>query len=159
MPGYRGKLRAGMAVRAIIRSELSAGMVIGPGAGLERQAPLVIPDTAPLVTGRRAIVYVAVPGEKGMFVVNYRMQSIYFYTNKATHNIEYPSIVHSVAVGDVIKINVEKQEPLKLELKSFVESVQKGEKPLVSGEDGLLALETALKLIESAKKKKSIEFK
>jgi len=42
-------------------------MIIGPGAGLERQAPLVIPDTAPLVTGRRAIVYVAVPGEKGMF--------------------------------------------------------------------------------------------
>ena len=101
----------------------------------------------------------SITGEKGMFVVNYRMQSIYFYTNEAIHNIEYPSIVHSVAVGDVIKINVEKQEPLKLELKSFVESVQKGEKPLVSGEDGLLALETALKLIESAKKKKAIEFK
>jgi Cu(I)/Ag(I) efflux system membrane fusion protein len=54
-------------VRAIIRAALAAGMVIGPGAGLELQAPLVIPDTAPLVTGRRAVVYVAVPGERGMF--------------------------------------------------------------------------------------------
>ncbi len=29
--------------------------------------PLVIPSSAPLVTGKRAIVYVAVPGEKGVF--------------------------------------------------------------------------------------------
>lgn len=101
----------------------------------------------------------SITGEKGMFVVNYRMQSIYFYTNQASHNIEYPSIVHSVAVGDVIKINVEKQEPLKLELKSFIESVQKGERPLVSGEDGLLALRMAMKLIESAKKRKALSMK
>jgi len=66
-PDTGGKLRAGMAVRAIIRAALAAGVVIGPGAGLEMQAPLVIPDTAPLVTGRRAVVYVAVPGERGMF--------------------------------------------------------------------------------------------
>ncbi len=66
-PDTGGKLRAGMAVRAVIRAELTAGMVSGPGAVPEKQAPLVIPDTAPLITGRRAVVYVAVPGEKGTF--------------------------------------------------------------------------------------------
>ena len=66
-PDTGGKLRADMAVRAIIRSELTAGMVSGPGAAPERQAPLVIPAAAALITGRRAMVYVAVPGEKGMF--------------------------------------------------------------------------------------------
>ena len=32
-----------------------------------RQLPLVIPATAPLITGKRAVVYVAVAGEKGVF--------------------------------------------------------------------------------------------
>jgi Cu(I)/Ag(I) efflux system membrane fusion protein len=31
------------------------------------QPPLVIPETAPLITGSRAVVYVAVPGEPGVF--------------------------------------------------------------------------------------------
>ena len=66
-PDTGGKLRADMAVRATIRSELTAGMVSGPGAAPGKQAPLVIPAAAALITGKRAVVYVAVPGEKGMF--------------------------------------------------------------------------------------------
>ena len=67
IPESVGKLRADMAVRAIIRAELTAGQASGPGAAPGKQAPLVIPATAPLLTGKRAVVYVAVPGEKGMF--------------------------------------------------------------------------------------------
>ena len=33
----------------------------------DADAPLVIPASAPLVTGKRAVVYVAVPGEEGVF--------------------------------------------------------------------------------------------
>jgi len=33
----------------------------------EAEAPLLIPATAPLVTGRRAVVYVAVPGKEGTY--------------------------------------------------------------------------------------------
>ena len=32
----------------------------------ETEPPLVIPDTAPLITGRRAVVYVQVPGKQGL---------------------------------------------------------------------------------------------
>ena len=31
------------------------------------EAPLVVPASAPLITGKRAVVYVAVPGEEGLF--------------------------------------------------------------------------------------------
>jgi Cu(I)/Ag(I) efflux system membrane fusion protein len=33
----------------------------------DHRAPLVIPDSAPLITGKRAVVYVAVPGMPGTF--------------------------------------------------------------------------------------------
>ncbi|MHC1632061.1 MAG: Gfo/Idh/MocA family oxidoreductase [Methanotrichaceae archaeon] len=40
---------------------------------------------------------------------------------------------------------IEHEEPLKLELSHFLECVEKGERPLVNGEDGLKVLEIALK--------------
>ena len=49
------------------------GMPLEPAENLgyvpagEAEPPLVIPATAPLTTGKRAVVYVAVPGRKGVF--------------------------------------------------------------------------------------------
>lgn len=40
---------------------------------------------------------------------------------------------------------IQKEEPLKLELKHFLECIQKNEKPLVDGREGLKVLEIALK--------------
>ena len=42
-------------------------MVHAPVADGDRAPPLVIPASAPLVTGSRAVVYVAVPGREGVF--------------------------------------------------------------------------------------------
>ena len=50
-----GRLRPGMFAQAVVASD----------KGVEG-APLVIPASAPLFTGRRAIVYVEVPGEDGL---------------------------------------------------------------------------------------------
>jgi len=52
----------------------------------------------------------------------------------------------------VREAKIQKKEPLRLELEHFVECVEKGAKPLVSGEDGLHALEVAVKALESAKR-------
>ncbi len=66
-PDRGGRLKAGMLVRARILARLRAdGTVADSDEGIE-QAPLVIPETAPLVTGKRAVVYVRVPGEEGLF--------------------------------------------------------------------------------------------
>ncbi|MEJ5349683.1 MAG: efflux RND transporter periplasmic adaptor subunit [Desulfosoma sp.] len=51
-----GRLRPGMFVRAVLHAPLGAD-----------ELPLVIPDTAPLLTGKRAVVYVAVPDMPGTY--------------------------------------------------------------------------------------------
>lgn len=55
------------------------------------------------------------------------------------------------------KISLKKEEPLKNELKDFIESIEKKRKPLVSGEDGLQTLKIANCSLESYKEKKVIE--
>lgn len=56
-PNDDGRLKPEMFVRAIVRAGMS-----GPGV-----PPLVIPATAPLLTGKRAVVYVALPGTEGAY--------------------------------------------------------------------------------------------
>jgi UDP-N-acetylglucosamine 3-dehydrogenase len=57
----------------------------------------------------------------------------------------------------MIKYNIHKKEPLRLELEHFVNCVLNNTEPLVSGEDGLRALELANKIIESANKNEVIK--
>lgn len=49
------------------------------------------------------------------------------------------------------KIKIKKKEPLKKELKSFIECVRTGKKPIVSGVEGRRALNVALEIIEKIK--------
>jgi len=58
--------------------------------------------------------------------------------------------------GKVLKerIKIEKREPLKLELKSFISSIQNNTKPIVSGEEGKLALSVALDILKKIKSSK-----
>src|SRR5512137_603459 len=51
------------------------------------------------------------------------------------------------------------QEPLKAELQHFVDCIVEKKKPLVTGEDGMRALEVATAAIASSAKKKAIQFK
>ena len=59
-PNDDGRLKPGMFARALLRARATAH-------GRPDEPPLVIPATAPLITGRRAVVYVAVPGKEGVF--------------------------------------------------------------------------------------------
>lgn len=62
-----GRMKAGMLVRAVIHARLGhEGRVVKRGEAGEKP-PLVIPASAPLITGKRAIVYVAVKGQQGVF--------------------------------------------------------------------------------------------
>lgn len=47
-----------------------------------------------------------------------------------------------------VEVNVEKDEPLKRELASFIESAKKGQEPVVSGQQGAEALSLALDITE-----------
>lgn len=49
------------------------------------------------------------------------------------------------------KIKIKKKDPLKKELKSFIECVRTGKKPIISGVEGRRALQVALEIIDKIK--------
>lgn len=57
VPNEDGRLKPGMFVRAILHAGLTE----------TGNPPLIIPASAPLFTGKRAVVYVALPGEEGAY--------------------------------------------------------------------------------------------
>ena len=61
-------------------------------------------------------------------------------------------ITHARRSMFVTEIDIPYMEPLKLELKAFINSLEQATKPPVSGEDGLRALETAVECIRQLKK-------
>lgn len=81
-----------------------------------------------------------VVGTKGIAELNYITQKLILY------NHEW-----------VKEAKVEFKEPLRNELEHFVDCVEKNEKPLVNGEEGLHALIVAIKALESAKRDEAID--
>ena len=57
----KARLKPNMLVRCSLQAQLTADGVRIPGRQGHAKAPLVIPETAPLITGKRAVVYVEVP--------------------------------------------------------------------------------------------------
>jgi predicted dehydrogenase len=51
----------------------------------------------------------------------------------------------------MVRLRVEKEEPLRAELRAFVEAIAGDAPPPVSGEDGLRAVILAQKLVESGR--------
>lgn len=62
-----GRLKAGMLVRAVTHARLNAKGTLRSHGSPADSLPLVIPASAPLITGKRAVVYVALPGDEPVF--------------------------------------------------------------------------------------------
>jgi UDP-N-acetylglucosamine 3-dehydrogenase len=98
-----------------------------------------------------------VNGERGMFVVNYLTQDLYFYENSyEDSNWESLQVFRGVAEGRMIRYPIGRREPLGLELQSFVRSVLQDEPFPVSGEDGVQALILARCLVQAGQQHRSI---
>ncbi|MGB9724149.1 MAG: Gfo/Idh/MocA family oxidoreductase [Chloroflexia bacterium] len=94
----------------------------------------------------------AVTGEKGMFLVNYLTQDLYFYENTYTAgNWDSLGLLKGVGEGNMVKLTIARKEPLRAELEAFVRAVESNEAPPVCGEDGMRVLALALQLLESGK--------
>ena len=91
-------------------------------------------------------------GEKGLFVANYLTQELTYYKN-ANIEMDWESPGHpsGVSEGEMVRYPIEQAEPLRLELKSFLNSVAGGGPPEVDGKAGLRALQLAEALIASAR--------
>jgi len=91
-------------------------------------------------------------GEKGMFLVNYLTQDLYFYENESANGNWEGLAVMGVSEGRLIRYNIKRKEPLLAELESFVDAILHDTPPLIGGEEALRAVLLAQKLIESGQK-------
>lgn len=92
-----------------------------------------------------------VTGEKGMFRVNYITQDLSFYENAAINEDSTwstISLLRGVSEGSIIQYSINKKEPLKAELETFIRSVENSE--ISHGGNGKAALSLALALLQSA---------
>jgi predicted dehydrogenase len=98
-------------------------------------------------------------GEKGLFHVDDLLQDLYFYENaQASGDLWSPlKAIRGVSEGSMTRFELPRQEPLKAELKAFLEAVKIGNHVPVSGEDGLEALRLSLALVESGQTHQVIE--
>jgi predicted dehydrogenase len=93
----------------------------------------------------------SVLGERGLFLVDYLNQELTHFKN-ADIEMGWEALRHlrGVSEGEVIRFPIRQAEPLKLELRSFLDSVRDNRPVEVDGEAGLRALHLALALVKSA---------
>lgn len=91
-----------------------------------------------------------VTGEKGMFLVNYLTQEVYFYENDySTTNWDTLRSLTGVSEGTMTRLKVQKAEPLRLEYEDIIRAMVDDLLPTVSGEDGLAVLKVVEQLVPS----------
>ena len=100
-----------------------------------------------------------VQGLEAMFEVDYIRQELYKYEISYVKDFsDWSDILLGMTEGEMRRIPIKKEEPLKIELQAFIESVRDGKTPPVTGEDGIRAVEIALHAEESGKTHSIMEF-
>ena len=88
-------------------------------------------------------------GEKGMYLVNYLTQDLYFYENDYANGHWEGLSIMGVSEGRLIRYNIKRKEPLLAGLEAFVDAILHDTPPLIGGEEALRAVMLAQKLLES----------
>jgi predicted dehydrogenase len=93
-----------------------------------------------------------VTGERGMYLVNYLSQDLYFYENDYTPtNWDALRSLTGVSEGTMTRLKVQKAEPLALEYEDLIHALRSDSLPTVTGEDGLAVLRLAHQLLEATR--------
>lgn len=93
-----------------------------------------------------------VTGVDGMFVVDYLLQDLMFF-EKPRMATEWGALqgVRGTGEGDMTRFALARREPLAVEWESFLAVLAGQDVPLVSGEDGVMALRIAQAIQESGR--------
>jgi len=95
----------------------------------------------------------SITGEKGMYLVNYLTQDVYFYKNDYTPtNWDTLRSITGVSEGTMTRLKIQKTEPLRLEYQDVINAIRQDVLPTVSGEDGVAVLKIVCQLAESKQK-------
>jgi UDP-N-acetylglucosamine 3-dehydrogenase len=93
----------------------------------------------------------SVTGERGIYLVNYLTQDVYFYENDYTPTSwDTLRTITGVSEGTMTRLKVQKAEPLRLEYEDVLAAIRNDCAPKVSGEDGLAVLRVVHQLGEAA---------
>lgn len=96
-------------------------------------------------------------GTKGMVRCNYYEQSIEFFDNSKYDHFKSKDFLRGrISAGKIKNIKVNKKEPLMVEHEDFYNAIKCKKKPLVSGVEGLDALQIVNAIISSGKLRKDI---
>jgi predicted dehydrogenase len=95
-----------------------------------------------------------------MFLANLLTQDLYLYENEDASGLDWDhlSLLRGVSAGKMVRLPIERKEPLRAELEAFVAAASSQESDVVGGEDALATLELAQAFVESGKECRVIEF-
>ncbi len=93
----------------------------------------------------------SVTGDRGMYLINYLTQDLYFYENDYTPtNWDAMRALTGVSEGTMTRLKVQKTEPLRLEYEDVFAAIQNDTLPSVTGEDGAAVLRVVFQLAGEA---------
>ena len=97
-------------------------------------------------------------GECGMFKVDYLTQDLYFYENALLNGSQWETLglLRGVHEGSMTRYHVDKREPLRSEQESFLAAIRNEAPLVVTGQDGLKALELAQAIVTSGQEHRII---
>lgn len=100
----------------------------------------------------------SISGVKGYAELNYITQELVFYKSvyEKTHD-GFDDFVVKFGEPEKENVPVEREEPLKLELRDFLGSIRDNRDPLVTGEDGIVTLRVARAILESSSKGEGVK--
>lgn len=95
----------------------------------------------------------SITGDRGMYLINYLTQDLYFYENDyTTTNWDAMRALTGVSEGTMTRLKVQKTEPLRLEYEDVFAAIANDSLPSVTGEDGMAVLKVVLQLSGQADK-------
>jgi UDP-N-acetylglucosamine 3-dehydrogenase len=99
----------------------------------------------------------SVTSERGMFVVNYLTQDLFFYENPlATIQWDALNVVRGTGEGNMVRYALERREPLRVEWEAFISALGDPTAAAVTGWDGVAAMSTARAIRQSGESHEAV---
>ena len=100
---------------------------------------------------------ISVTGDRGMYLVNYLTQDLFFYENDyTTTSWDVLRSIAGVSEGTMTRLKVRKAEPLRLEYEHIIAALHNDTDLIVTGVDGLAVLRVAQQLVEATHEEKKL---
>jgi UDP-N-acetylglucosamine 3-dehydrogenase len=96
--------------------------------------------------------------EKNLIKIDYMAQSIDISSSKLGE-LDDMNLYKLPMEMETVSVGLRKEEPLKLQLKDFISAIETGSDPLVTGDDGIMAITLAQAALESMCTNSTISFR